>query len=258
MSLYLFVHVYLSGKLSLSLANWIALLQAKSLSTEIKQLCLAVMVHKILFKIRIPSRSRQKGDNGKRKGALGVQHLRLRLRWSQLIRTFLSRARCVFISNTAGAQCMAGGLIGMRDVRRNERGFPWINNWRAKWKEVADEERKTLQLIKRSPDCFSDGEMQRESLITFQSCQLIQTLDRLRAEGSNWLYPGDSLSSLRVMGESKCSSCTLCLFQLLAHFNMSVTHTQCHTLQCSFITFSNMSNGLPAVNSTSLRVCKGI
>lgn len=88
---YLFVHVYLSGKLSFSLANWITLLQAKSLSTEIKQLCLVVMVHKILFKIRIPSRSWQKGDNGNRKGALGVQYLPLRLHWSQLIRTCLSR-----------------------------------------------------------------------------------------------------------------------------------------------------------------------
>lgn len=62
---YLFVHVYFSGKLSFSVANRIALLQAKSLATEIKQLCFVVMVHKILFKIRLSSKNQQKGDNRK-------------------------------------------------------------------------------------------------------------------------------------------------------------------------------------------------
>ncbi len=71
---YLFVHVYLSGKLSFSLANWITLLRAKSLATEIKQLCFVVMVHEILFKTRLPSRN--EGTKENRRSALGVQYLK--------------------------------------------------------------------------------------------------------------------------------------------------------------------------------------
>lgn len=85
---YLFVHVCFSGKFSFSLANWIALLQAKSLATEIKQLCFVVMVHKILIKTRLPSRNLTKET---RRSALRVQYVKkelsLRFHWSQLIRT---------------------------------------------------------------------------------------------------------------------------------------------------------------------------
>ena len=57
---YLFVCVYFSGILSFSSANWITLLRAKSLATEIKRLCFVVMVRKILFKSRLPSKKQTK------------------------------------------------------------------------------------------------------------------------------------------------------------------------------------------------------
>lgn len=63
---------------------------AKSLAAEIKQLCFVVMVDKILFKSRLPSRNWQKrgAEENRRRRELRVQYL-LCLPWSQLTRTSL-------------------------------------------------------------------------------------------------------------------------------------------------------------------------
>lgn len=161
-----FVHVYFSGKLSYSLANWITLLQAKSLATEIKQLCFVVMVHKILFKIRLPSRKRHKRDKRKqKKSTQSTVSETCCLHWSQLIRSSSRKTWHAHFKHQYTAKsfnrCCEGWTLEWGCISS---AFLW-DNWQKEKKNATNKKvpRLLLSIEKRGSDC----EMQEKIPVTY-------------------------------------------------------------------------------------------
>lgn len=134
-----FVHTYLcmSNFLFCRLANWETLLQAKLLGAEIKQLCLAVMVHKILFKIRLLSK---KGD---KKGTKENKSSTLRercLKPNTFLPTLITISQNLLEQNTWGSLQSSDAhsswqklLFGCQSVWRLQSGWVFSDElWQSK------------------------------------------------------------------------------------------------------------------------------
>ena len=140
------------------LANWITLLRAKSLAAEIKQLCFVVMVHKILFKIRLPSRNGRKLKKKKKRGEVGKGETELP---QNLFEQNVTRS----FSNGAKTQ-----LFNWRRKRRTSAARE--GSW-GKWRIWGNKKRGEKSNWWKGPRGRSGGlkKTREKILITFQSSQ---------------------------------------------------------------------------------------